>query len=188
MDKASGATNAEKSWRSVWSPRYTSACVAGLLLAGYGVALGRPTAAKIAQLHSEIARLEEERTALLSARSDKKSKVEPGPIGGDSFKARDLLPKISTIARRSGLKVGTIRQSPTNDVAGEREVRIVAQGAFPALVVFLDDLARALPQGRFEEVSLRQHSDATAIELESVLRTHVEEPPALVDGGEEGSS
>jgi hypothetical protein len=188
MGNASDAAAVGKSWRSTWLSHYGGAGIAGLLVIGYGFALARPMTARIARLQRQIVELEAERTGPPPDRYRAKSDAESRTAGDDGFKARHLLPKISMLARRSGLKVRTLRQSPAKDAGDEREVRIVAAGAFSALIGFLDDVARTLPKARFEEIALRQHPDVSDLELESVLRTHIEKSAATVDDREEGPS
>jgi hypothetical protein len=100
----------------------------------------------------------------------------------EALKARELVPEISSLGRRCGLQIRTIKQSAEGVGQGERQIRLMAQGEFPAVVTFIEAISSSLPQGRVEELNVRHLSDAEALEVESVLRVRVEEPAAVDPG------
>jgi len=160
--------------------RVTYAIAVGIV-AGYVVGIAQPELRQVRQLEQEISGLDAERAAAAASDPNPKSiqlVPQKRPARGKQLRARELVPEISLVGRQSGLRIRAIKQVTDKAEEGQRQVRIVAQGGFTALLAFLQGLEGALPQGQLDELTLRHLAGTTEVELESVLRVRVLEPPA----------
>lgn len=150
-------------------------CALAVVLAVYAGVILRPALATVRSLRHEIAVLTAQRTALASDEST--PSVPERRLARVPLKAREVVPSISLLGRRSGLTVRTIKQAAPGEKEARRRIRVVARGTFADLLEFLDGVGRLLPRGEVEELTLRRTS--AEIEMESLLHVPVDEPVPL---------
>lgn len=173
---ASARLDGLRSWvRNACRIRPAAACVAALVLAGYVAGILRPKLERGRQLRHEIAALELRRAA---------PTTDASPANSDGMQTAaqavarpgELVPALSRLGRRSGLRIDAIKQTAGSAGAAERRIRVLAHGAFAAVVAFLDGIVGVLAQGQLEELALRHSLATNQIELEAFLRVKVGEP------------
>jgi hypothetical protein len=138
------------------TPALVRAACAMLILA-YGATLVVPRFLTLRSAWREIARLEERRTVAMRHREDVPN------VGADRLQERmprldprDLLPVVSTIARRADLEIIGIKQSAVNKDGTARRIHLQAQAPFARVVDFVDRVAVAIPVALVEELALRR--------------------------------
>ena len=159
---------------SRWVRSHASTGVAALITTAYAIAVVPPRFVTLRDLQRQLNELDGRRVELGTRSDEGQPRAEHGPPHAvKAPKAGELVPEISLLGLRNGLQIRAIKQSADNATPGERVIRVLAEGHFPALVAFMEAIGSELPQGRIEELSIRHVSGNTALEMESVVRVRI---------------
>jgi hypothetical protein len=152
----------------------------------YACIFGLPRNREAQELQAGIAALDTQRAALEAAASrrfpTRDHESSSGPDEGRLVAAvadLELLPVVSSLGRRSGIRIASIKQISADRDGQRPRVRVRAKASFSQVLWLLDEFAALFPSLICDDIVIRRAEDGERVDLDVELEVAVADSVAL---------